>query len=384
MKRWVAVLLIAAAWSHGFGDPTQGLPQSAVVSLFRYDKDGQLSTRGSGFFVAADGYIATARHVVQDSSKVTVQLSDGSHITVAGVVAEDPVHDVAIVRIAGAGYPYLRLGSFDNVETDEVVRVICDPFGFHGKVITGTVDRVEDLADDYQWWDINADSEEGESGSPLVDASGAVVGLIRGEMNDHAKGWIVSVDSIKQLMLTATNTDPQPVSEMSHRKYMELYDDPNFQPALQAAYDGENLEAARRMALVIANFPRSATVYALLGSYDSRLRYWKNAGDAFERALAIRPDYTFAMASLGMVLYYRGEQGEALAMTNKAMQLASAQQTEFTDTWLNIGGAYILLRHREGARKVIERLRGFKSKDADGCADELTRALKYGSQVEGR
>jgi len=197
-------------------------------------------------------------------------------------------------------------------------------------------------------------------------------------MNDHAQGWIVSVDSIKQLMLTATTTDPAPVSTLDNRKYMELYDDPNFQPALQAAYDNENLEAARRMALVTANFSKSATVYALLGSYDSRLRNWKKASDAFSRAVEIRPDYAFAMAALGMVLYYEHQPDQALQVTNKAMQLATAQESEFTDTWLNIGGAYILLRRPDDAKKVIETLRGFKSPDADGCADELTRALRMG------
>jgi S1-C subfamily serine protease len=354
------------------------MPQAAVVSLFRYDKDGELSTLGSGFFVAPDGYIATARHVVQDSSRVKVLMSDGTHCSVTGVVAEDPVHDVVIVRIAGDGYPFLKLGSFDTLQTDETVRVICDPYAFHGKVIPGTVDRVEDIADDYQWWDMNAPSKEGESGSPVLDASGEVVGLIRGEMNNHTQGWIVTVDAIKQLMLSATAADPKPVSQMENRKFVELYGDPNFEPALQAAYDSENLEAARRMALVTAHFPRSPTVYELLGSYESRLHEWKQAGDAFTRAIQIRPDYTFAMASLGMVLCYQGKPGKALELTNKAMQMALAQQSEYTDTWLNIGGAYILLGHNNDAKKVIQVLRGFKTQDADGCADELGKAMKLG------
>jgi hypothetical protein len=377
MQSTVAVLLIASAiaWSRAAEAQQPALPQAAVVSLFRYDKEGQLSTRGSGFFIAPDGCIATALHVIQDSSKVRVLMSDGTRMTVEGVAAVDPVHDLAIVRVAGDGYPYLPLGSFDNVEKDELVRVVCDPYGFQGKIIPGTVDRVEDLADDYQWFDIIAPSKEGESGSPVVDQTGHVLGLIRGEMQDHTQGWIVSVDSIKQLMLTATTAYPLPLSQATHRAFAELYSDPNFEPALQAAYDNENLEAARRMNLVTADFPQSAAVYALLGSYESRLRSWRTAGDAFRRAVAIRPDYTFAMASLGMVLYYQHKPGEALVMTNKAMQLAVAQQTEFTDTWLNIGGAYILLGHRDEARKVIGLLKGFKTKDADDCAAELSHAL---------
>jgi S1-C subfamily serine protease len=75
------------------------LPQSAVVSLFTYDLLGTPAFHASGFLVSADGLIATARHVIQNTSKVTAQTSDGREFTVLGVVAEDPVHDLVIVRI---------------------------------------------------------------------------------------------------------------------------------------------------------------------------------------------------------------------------------------------------------------------------------------------
>jgi len=368
-------LLVAMAGPciHAAADQ-DALPQSAVVSLFRYDRSGALSTRGSGFFVSPDGLIATARHVVQDASKITGQTSSGERFTVEGVVGEDPVHDLVIVRISGDGYPSLPLGCFEDIQTDAGMRVICDPYGLQGKIIPGTVERIENVADEYQWFAVNAPTTPGESGSPVLNDGGQVAGLLIAEFENHEKGLVISVNAIRQLMVSATSADPEPVSNMNSRKYYELYQDANFEPALQAAFIGQNQEAARRMSLVCRDFPMSPAAFALLGTYYSQLNQWKAADQAFATATGIKPDYAFAMASLGLVRLYEGKQ-EAEGITNKAWLLAAAQKSRSADTWFNVGAALIVSKRFNEARSVVKYLRELRTLDADRRAKQLSDGM---------
>ncbi len=377
----VFVSLIIVCRSQAEGDqsrhPEDSPPQSAVVSLFTYDRQGSPAFHATGFFVSADGLIATNRHVIQNISNMTVQTHDGLNPTVLGVVAEDPVHDLVILRIRGTGYPYFRLGTFEEVRPGAEVRVICDEYGFDGRVLTGTVANVENLADDYQWFAIKAKMEEGESGSPVLDETGRVDGIVIGQFENHTKGMIVSVDSIKHLLISRNaGVDPESVTKLENRSYVELYDDPNLEPALYAENCGHNEEAVRRMTLVCDDFPRSAAAYALLGSYYSRLLMWKEANDALSKAINIRPDYAFAMASLGAVLAYQGKSEEATRKVKEAGRLALELHSRFADTWYNVGGTLMLLKQYAEARKIVQLLRNLKTPEADHSADQLAAILQ--------
>jgi hypothetical protein len=352
-------------------------PGAAVVSLFVHDLVGAPADHAAGFFISADGLIATAHHVIANASRITAETKDGRDFSVLGIAADDPVHDLALVRISGTGYPFLKLGSFEEIQPGDPIRVICDQYGFQGNIRKGTVGKAENLADDYRFLIINGPSEKGESGSPVLDAAGQVAGLIRCQHGDAPKSLAVSVDSINQELAYAQKSgELLALTKQGKRTYDDLYDDPNLEPALKAAYFGDNAEALRRMKLVCDDFPESAAAHALLGSYYARLRLLKESNEAFTEAIGIRPDYTFAQASLAMVLAYQGEPEKALIMVKKAGKLAAEQKSRFADTWYNVGGTLIVLGDYDAAGPIIRILLDINTPEAKHSANQLSKALE--------
>jgi serine protease Do len=134
---------------------------------------------GSGFIIRADGYIVTNNHLVEEASDIKVKLPDG-HEFPARVVGRDEKTDLALLKINAQGLPVLAFGDSESLEVGQAVMAIGNPFGLEGTVTTGIVSakgRVigEGPYDDFIQTD--ASVNPGNSGGPLVNAAGQVVGI---------------------------------------------------------------------------------------------------------------------------------------------------------------------------------------------------------------
>src|SRR5438105_2935128 len=85
--------------------------QPSIVLLERLDNWDRVLSSGTGFFISEDGRIATNHHVIERAERLRARLSDGRKIEVAGIVIDDPDHDLAIVKVDGTGFPALQLGA---------------------------------------------------------------------------------------------------------------------------------------------------------------------------------------------------------------------------------------------------------------------------------
>ena len=135
---------------------------------------------GSGFIINASGIIVTNNHVVRDAKTVTVSLSDGKSYP-AKVLGTDPRTDLAVLKInAGHPLPYLDFGNSASVEPGEWVVAMGNPFGLDGTVTAGIVSALGcDIGDGPydRFIQIDAPINEGNSGGPLFDAQGQVIGV---------------------------------------------------------------------------------------------------------------------------------------------------------------------------------------------------------------
>ena len=134
--------------------------------------------QGSGFFISADGYAVTNNHVVDKAESVQVTTDDGkTHI--AKVIGTDPRTDLALIKVNGGPFPYVKLS--DNVpRIGDWVLAVGNPFGLGGTVTAGIVSaRGRDIGasayDDFI--QIDAPVNKGNSGGPTFDTEGNVIGV---------------------------------------------------------------------------------------------------------------------------------------------------------------------------------------------------------------
>ncbi|HMF39795.1 MAG TPA: trypsin-like peptidase domain-containing protein [Polyangia bacterium] len=171
-----------AAVVHVRGEVTEGAASDA-------DPDTSRTSIGTGFIINRDGYVVTNEHVVRGVSDLRIRLYDGRELP-ACVAGADPATDIALVKIKPKGpLPVLPLGDSDAVRVGEPVIAIGNPFGFNHSVTAGIVSAKERVVDrstlreqkqqDLYSFFIQTDASInlGNSGGPLIDAGGAVIGV---------------------------------------------------------------------------------------------------------------------------------------------------------------------------------------------------------------
>jgi serine protease Do len=135
---------------------------------------------GSGFIIGSDGVIVTNNHVIDNARKIKVTLDDGTELP-AKLVGADPKSDLAVVKVeASKPLPTVAWGDSDKLKPGDQILAIGNPFGIGTTVTAGIVSaRGRDLQsgpyDDFI--QIDAPINHGNSGGPLVDRDGNVVGI---------------------------------------------------------------------------------------------------------------------------------------------------------------------------------------------------------------
>jgi serine protease Do len=171
-------------------------PGTNLEDLFRrfqeqQTEDGRPVTReatslGSGFIISPDGYIVTNNHVIsgRDGQKlvdtITVTMSDRREYT-ARVIGRDPLSDLALLKIDGQNLPYVQFGNSQGVRPGDWAIAIGNPFGLSGTVTAGIVSALHRGIQGGGAYDryiqTDASINQGNSGGPLFDLNGNVIGV---------------------------------------------------------------------------------------------------------------------------------------------------------------------------------------------------------------
>ena len=203
--------------SSGVVDITvQSTSSSSSSSPFGGQPQSQSQTAtGTGFVVDAQGHIVTAAHVVDGATSVTVKLADGT-TRKATVSGKDDATDIAVIKIDPAGLTLhpLTLGSSGALPVGAAVAAIGDPFGYARSLSTGIVSGVDRTIQAPNGFTVahaiqtDAAVNPGNSGGPVLDANGRVVGIVDQIATDGSArqssgvGFAVPIDLVKSAVAT--------------------------------------------------------------------------------------------------------------------------------------------------------------------------------------
>ncbi len=188
-----AVVGITVEGLHRMSAEEQGLPDGADADPFfkffrgmpgfqqrgRQNPSTPFKGMGSGFIISSDGLVLTNAHVVREAKDVTVKLSDRREFS-AKVLGIDTTTDIAVLRIDARDLPVVRLGDPKDLEVGDPVLAIGAPYGLEQTATQGIVSaKGRSLPGDAVVPFIQTDAavNPGNSGGPLFDGSGSVVGI---------------------------------------------------------------------------------------------------------------------------------------------------------------------------------------------------------------
>ncbi len=172
---------------------------------------------GSGYIISDDGYILTNDHVAGNATKISVTLTTGETVD-AKLIGSDPNSDVALIKIDKNNLPFINFGNSDNIIIGEWVIALGNPFGLFEindkpTVTVGVVSaaKMKVVADGKRVYkdmiQTDASINSGNSGGPLVDVEGNVIGMntiiFTGSQYSSGSigvGFSISINRVKKIM----------------------------------------------------------------------------------------------------------------------------------------------------------------------------------------
>jgi putative serine protease PepD len=192
----------------GVVDITVTATSQSDNNFFGGPSDQQSRAEGSGFVYDANGDIVTNAHVVDGATSIKVRFQDGK-VYKATLVGKDESSDIAVVKVANADQELhpLPIGTSSTVQPGETVVAIGSPFGLAETMTAGIVSAVNRTITAPNNFSISGSIQtdaainHGNSGGPLLDSSGKVIGVnaqIESNSNDNAGvGFAIPIDTVK-------------------------------------------------------------------------------------------------------------------------------------------------------------------------------------------
>lgn len=174
--------------------------KESIAVLFYTGRDGKRQGLGTGFVVSEDGLIATNLHVIGEARPISVQLADGSKHDATIVQASDRKLDLAIVKIdVKQKLKPLPLGDSNNLKQGQAIVALGHPRGLEYSVVTGVLSGKREF-DGVSMLQLAIPIEQGNSGGPVLDTQGRVVGIVTMKsLVTNNLGFAVPVNALKKI-----------------------------------------------------------------------------------------------------------------------------------------------------------------------------------------
>lgn len=164
---------------------------------------------GSGFIIKPDGIIVTNHHVVANAKAMAVKFPSGEIYRSVYLLSEDPVDDLAFLKIEAVDLPTIPLGNSNNVQVGEEVLLVGAPKGLEQTVSNGLISGIR-LEDGVRVLQTSAAASPGSSGGPLLNRSGEAVGVMSFKVvNGENLNFTIPINYVRGKLDTLTLSNPK-------------------------------------------------------------------------------------------------------------------------------------------------------------------------------
>ena len=269
-----------------------------------------ISSGGTGFFIAPDK-ITTNFHVVAHATIGPIFAKLGHKETIwaiEGVMAFDAKSDIAILKVQGEGVP-LPLADIQTLQTGETVFLAGYPNLGEYKVTEGVV---KDIRNSDKWIKTTVEAYPGNSGSPVLNSKGEVIGIHVGDDYD-----IIPSSALKSLLAASTSTEP--LEQWRERKVVRTF---VYYEQGKQKYNAEDSEGAiNDYNQAIELNPDNAEIYKSRARAKAKLGDHRAAIADYDQAIILNPDDAYGYYNRGQVKKSLGDYVDAIEDFTHAIEL---------------------------------------------------------------
>jgi tetratricopeptide (TPR) repeat protein len=325
----------------------------AVVAIATYDASGEALMTGSGFFLN-QGKVVTNLHVIRNAVRIEIKTLDGKGRTypATGLLAIDEEGDLALIKV---DMPPERSRAIELApalpDEGETIFVVGNPLKLEGSVSDGIVSAVREVPDVGRIIQITAPISHGNSGSPVFNMRGQVLGVVTVKVtNGQNINLAIAAARIGQLR----GETVRPLTELSTKGKSDLADS-LYKTGLDSLWLGNYDNAVGYFENAANRNPRRAEAWVQVGYCKVKQGKNHEAIKAYQQALQLRPDEAEIHNKLGDAFYYAGRLREAIDSYTQAARLRPAN----AETHYNLAIAYYESGNRSMAAseaRVLQRL----------------------------
>jgi S1-C subfamily serine protease len=342
--------------------PQESLPdlvrrvKPSVVAIATYDAQGEALMTGSGFFVRP-GQVVTNLHVIRGAQRTEVKTLDGKGkvFPVAGLLASDEEGDLALLSVdMPPDRP--RVSELARVLPDEgeQIVVIGNPLKLEGSVTNGIVSAVREVPNVGKIIQITAPISHGNSGSPVFNMKGEVVGVVTVKVtNGQNINLAISAARVSELR----PGDLRPIARMPARERSDVAES-SYRTGLDSLWLGNYDNAIGYFETAANRNPKRADAWVQVGYCKVKQGKSAEAIRAYQHALELRPNSEEIHNKLGDAYYYAGKMSEAIASYKRA----AALRPDNADAHYNLAVAYSESGDEEMASSEAKILRQLDAK----------------------
>ena len=305
-----------------------------VVAIATYDSSGEALMTGSGFFLKP-GQVVTNLHVVRGAARAEIKTLDGKGkvFPVTGALAVDEEGDLALLNVE---MPLERARSSELAtelpDEGETIFVIGNPLKLEGSVSDGIVSAVREVPNSYRIIQITAPISHGNSGSPVFNLRGQVLGVVTVKVtNGQNINLAIAAARVGELRAGT----PKPLSDLTTRAKGDIAESA-YRNGLESLWLGNYDSAVGYFENAVNRNPKRADAWVKVGYCKVKQGKNQEAIRAYLEALQLKPNDADIHNKLGDAYYYAGRMREAIDEYTEAARL----RPECAEFFYNLAIAY--------------------------------------------